>query len=325
MISGFLSRAVAGLLVLLPLACAAADADYPSRPVRVIMPFAPGGPADVLARVLAQKLSESFGGKPFVVENRPGAAGNIGMAQSARAAADGYTLLLASSAYVINPSLYPNAGFDPVKDFAPVTLAVTSPNILVAHPSFAAKDIREFLAVVRSTPGKVDYASPGVGTGPHLSAELLRLGAQLQMTHVSYNGGGPAIQAVLGAQVPVSMSALPAAVQHIKAGRLRALAVTSSVRAPSLPDVPTIAESVIPGFEGDTLQFVVAPAGTPVAIVTALHREISHALETQELREKLVAMGFLIVASNPADTARKIAFERDKWARVIRDANIKPE
>ena len=321
----FLSLAVAGLLGAFPLTGAAADADYPARPVKVIMPFAPGGPADVLARVLAQKLSESFGGKPFVVENRPGAAGNIGMAQSARAAADGYTLLLASSAYVINPSLYPNAGFDPVKDFAPVTLAVTSPNILASHPSFAAKDIREFLSVVRSTPGKVDYASPGVGTGPHLSAELFRLGAQLQMTHVSYNGGGPAIQAVLGAQVPVCMSALPAAVQHVKAGRLRPLAVTSSVRAPSLPDVPTIAESAIPGFEGDTLQFVVAPAGTPPAIVNALNREIVRALESQELREKLGASGFLIVASTPADTARKIAFEREKWARVIRDANIKPE
>jgi tripartite-type tricarboxylate transporter receptor subunit TctC len=321
----FASKMLLGLVFVATMAGNAWAEDYPARTVRVIMPFAPGGPADVLARMLAQKLSESFGAKPFIVENRPGAAGNIGMAQSARAAPDGYTLLLASSAYVINPSLYPNAGFDPVKDFAPITLAVTSPNILVAHPSFAGKDLREFLAIVRASPGKVDYASPGVGTGPHLSAELMMLGAQLRMTHVPYNGGGQAIQAVLSGQVPVCMSALPATVQHIKAGRLRPLAVTSSSRASSLPEVPTLSEAAISGFEGDTLQFVVAPAGTPTAIVNTLNREITRALETQELREKLNAMGFVIVASTPADTARKIVLEQDKWARVIKDGNIKPD
>lgn len=299
--------------------------DYPSRPVKVVMPFAPGGPADVLARILAQKLSEAFGGKPFIVENRPGAAGNIGMTQVARSAPDGYTLLLASTAFVINPSLYANAGFDPAKDFAPISLAVTSPNILVAHPSFGPKDMKEFLAFVRANPGKVNYASSGVGTGPHLSAELFRMGAQVDLNHVPYNGGGPAIQAVLSGQVPVCMAAIPAAVQHVKSGKLRALAVTSSVRAGVLPDVPTIAETAIPGFEGDTLQFLVAPAGTPAPIVATLHRETARALEGQELRERLVALGFIIVASTPADTVRRIAVEQEKWARVIKAGNIKAE
>jgi tripartite-type tricarboxylate transporter receptor subunit TctC len=303
----------------------AADNDYPIRPVKTIVPFAPGGPADVLARLLSQKLSEAFGGKAFVVENRAGAAGNIGIAQAAKAPPDGYTLLLASTAFVINPALYPNPGFDPAKDFTPITLAVSSPNILVVHPSFPAKDMREFLNVVKAAPGRHDFATPGVGTGPHLSAELFKLGAQVYLTHIPYNGGGPAIQAVLSGEVPICMSALPATVQHVKAGKLRPLAVTSSVRFASMPDVPTIAETGIRDFEGDTLQFVVAPSGTPTAIVERLHKEIAAALTAPDMREKLTPMGFLIVASTPAQTARRISLEQEKWARVIKTANIKPD
>ena len=299
--------------------------DYPVRPVKIVIAFAPGGPTDIVGRLLAQKLTEQFGDKAFLIENRPGAGGNIGIGQVARAAPDGYTLLLVSSAFVINPSLYANAGFDPVKDFTPVTLAVTSPNILVAHPSFPARDMKEFFSLVKANPGKYDYASPGAGTGPHLSAELIKLRAQLAIQHVPYNGGGPAVQAVLAGQVPIGFSALPPAVPHVKAGKLHALAVTSTVRAPALPEVPTVAESGIPDFEGDTLQLLMAPAGTPPAIVAKLQAEVARALGGPELRDKLVAQGFLIVASTPEQTAQKIRGEVDKWARVIKAGNIKAE
>jgi tripartite-type tricarboxylate transporter receptor subunit TctC len=299
--------------------------DYPARPVKILIAFAPGGPTDIVGRLLAQKLTENMGDKPFVIENRPGAGGNIGIAQVARAAPDGYTLLLVSSAFVINPSLYANAGFDAIKDFTPVSLAVTSPNVLVAHPSFPARDMKEFFALVKANPGKYDYASPGAGTGPHLSAELIKLRAQIAIQHVPYNGGGPAVQAVLSGQVPLGFSALPPAVPQVKAGKMRALAVTSIVRAPSLPDVPTVAESGIADFEGDTLQLLMAPAGTPPAIVAKLQAEVARALNGPELRDKLVAQGFLIVASTPERTGQIVRSEVDKWARVIKASNIKPE
>jgi tripartite-type tricarboxylate transporter receptor subunit TctC len=311
----------AATLVALP----AMAQDYPVKPVRIMIAFAPGGPSDIVGRLLAQKLTENFGDKPFLIENRPGAGGNIGIAQVAKSTPDGYSLLLVSSAFVINPSLYANPGFDALKDFVPITLAVTSPNVMVVTPSFPARDMTEFFSLVRANPGKYDYASPGGGTGPHLSAELLKLRAQINLQHVPYNGGGPAIQAVLANQVQIGFAALPPAVPHVKAGKMRALAVTSSVRAPSMPDVPTIAESGIADFEGDTWQLVMAPAGTPPAIVNKLQAEIARALADPVLRDKLVALGFIIVASTPADTAQKIKTELDKWARVIKAGNIKPD
>ncbi len=284
----FVVRAL-GALALSVTTLTAIAQDYPSKPVKILIAFAPGGPSDIVGRLLAQKLSENLGGNPFLVENRPGAGGNIGIAQVAKAASDGYTVLLVSSAFVINPSLYANAGFDALKDFVPITLAVTSPNVIVTTPAFPAKDMAEFLAVVKANPGKYDYASPGGGTGPHLSAELLELRAQLNLQHVPYNGGGPAVQAVLSSQVPIGFSALPPAVPHIKAGKMRALAVTSSVRVPAMPDIPTVAESGMPDFEGDTLQLVMALAGTPER------------------------------------TGSKVRAELDKWARVIKAGNIKPD
>ena len=299
--------------------------EYPNKPVKILIAFAPGGPTDMIGRLLAQKLSENMGGNAFIIENRPGAGGNIGIAQVAKAAPDGYTLLLVSSAFVINPSMYANAGFDPIKEFTPVTLAVTSPNVLIATPSFPAKDMAEFFTLIKANPGKYDYASPGGGTGPHLSAELMKLRAQISIQHVPYNGGGPAVQAVLAGQVPIGFSAVPPAVPHIKAGKMRALAVTSAVRTPSLPDVPTVAESGLPDFEGDTLQLMMAPAGTPPAIVAKLQSEVARALNAPELRDRLVSMGFIIVASTPEQTAQKIRVEIDKWARVIKAGNIKPD
>ena len=298
--------------------------EYPNRVVKIIVPFAPGGPSDIIARLLSQKLSENLG-KSFIVENKPGGSANIGIAQVAKSPADGYTLLLVSSSFVINPSLFSNPGFDVFKDFAPVALPVSSPNILVAHPSFPAKNMREFIQILKANPGKYDYASPGNGTGPHLSAELLVLKAGVDMKHIPYNGGGPALQAVLGNQVPVGLSALPPAMSQVNSGKLIALALTSKSRIASLPNVPTIAESGFPDFEGDTQQFIVAPSGTPKAIIEVLNSEISKIVSSTEMKEKLNAMGYLISTPNPDQTGQIIKTEVDKWSKVIKSAKIQPD
>ena len=271
-----------------------------------------------------QQMSENLN-TPIIIENKPGGGSNIGIQQVAKSAPDGYTLLLVSSTFVINPTLYPNPGFDANKDFAAVALPVSSPNVLVVNPNFPAKDIKEFFAVVKAAPGKYDYASPGAGTGPHLSAELLKLKMNLDIAHIPYNGGGPALQAVLGNQVPIGLSALPPAVPQVKGGALRALAVTSTTRSPSLPDVPTLKESGVTDFEGDTLQFIVAPAGTPTAIVQKLNREITKALDNPELKSKLIGMGYLTYNYTPEQTTQKVKVEVDKWAKVIQSRNIKPD
>jgi tripartite-type tricarboxylate transporter receptor subunit TctC len=226
-----------------------APLNYPEKVVRIVVPFAPGGPSDIIARLLAQKLSENTG-KSFIVENKPGGGANIGTVQVAKSPADGYTLLLNSSAYVINPSLYDNPGFHPLKDFVAVGMPVSSPNVLVVSPNFSAKTFKEFIAYIKTNPGKVDYATPGNGTGPHLSIELLRLRGNLDMKHIPYNGGGPSLQAVLSNQVPVALSALPPAMAQINAGKLIPLAITSKSRFSSIPNVPTISESGFPGFRG---------------------------------------------------------------------------
>lgn len=298
--------------------------DYPNKPIKVVIPFAPGGPSDIVGRILLQQMSENLN-KPIIIENKPGAGSNIGIQQVARSAPDGYTLLLVSSTFVINPSLYPNPGFDAIKDFSAISLPVSSPNVLVVNPSFPAKDMKEFFAVIKAAPGKYDYASPGGGTGPHLSAELLKLKMNLDITHIPYNGGGPALQAVLGNQVPIGLSALPPAVPQIKAGTVRALAVTSTTRSPSIPDVPTLKESGVSDFEGDTLQFIVAPAGTPTAIIQKLNQEIAKALENPEVKNKLIGMGYLTYSYTPEQTSQKIKLEVDKWAKVIQSRNIKPD
>ena len=298
--------------------------EYPNRVVKIIVPFAPGGPSDIIARLLSQKLSENLG-KSFIVENKPGGSANIGIAQVAKSPADGYTLLLVSSSFVINPSLFSNPGFDVFKDFAPVALPVSSPNILVAHPSFPAKNLREFIQILKANPGKYDYASPGNGTGPHLSAELLVLKAGIDIKHIPYNGGGPALQAVLANQVPFGLSALPPAMSQVNGGKLIALGLTSKSRIASLPNVPTIAESGFPDFEGDTQQFIVAPSGTPKAIVDVLNSEISKIVSSTEMKEKLNAMGYLISTPNPDQTGQIIKTEVDKWSKVIKSDKIQAD
>jgi tripartite-type tricarboxylate transporter receptor subunit TctC len=297
---------------------------WPAHPVRVIVPFAPGGPTDVMARMLGQKLAESLG-QQFVVENRAGAGGNIGMTAAARSAPDGYTLLVASSSYVVNPSLYARAGYDPYKDFAPVTIPAASPNVLVVHPSMPTKTVQDLVALVKANPGKHNYAQPGIGTTPHLSGELFRLTFKLDIVNVPFNGAGPAVSSVVGNHTPIGFVALPPAAPHIKSGALRPLAVTSARRVATLPDVPTMAEAGAPNQEAETMQGVFVPAGTPRDIVDRLHHEIVRIIALPDVKDRLAALGFEPVANTPEEFAAYIRAEIAKWNRVIRDAGIKVE
>ena len=295
---------------------------YPAHPVKIIVPFAPGGPTDAMARILAQKLTEDLG-QPFVVENRAGAGGNIGMGMAAKAAADGYTLLMVSSSFVVNPGLYSKVPYDAYKDFAPITLAAASPNLIVVHPSVPAKTIQELVALVKASPGKFSYAQPGIGTTPHLSGELFRLAFGLDIVSAPFSGAGPAITSVLAGHTPVAVTALPPAMAHVKAGTLLALAVTGAKRSPELPDVPTMAESGISGQEAETMQGLLAPAGTPREIVDRLQREIAKIVALPDIKEKLAAMGFDPIANTPEQFAAYIDAEITRWGKVVRDANLK--
>ena len=298
--------------------------EYPNRPIKIVIPYPPGGPSDIVGRLLGQALSESLG-KPVIIESKPGAAANIGMQYVARSSPDGYTLLLVSSNLVINPNLYANPGYDAIKDFSPIIMPAGSPNLLVVHPSFPAKNIQEFLALMKANPGKYDFASPGGGSGPHLSAELLKLKLNLNMQHIPFNGGGPALQAVLGNQVPIGFSTLPPAIAQVKSGKLISIAFTSSSRSPVLPETPTLGESGVNDVEGETLQFIVAPAGTPNSIIQKLNVEFNKALSNPELQSKLVSAGYFVYNNSPEQTAQKIRTELDKWGAVIKAGKIKPD
>jgi tripartite-type tricarboxylate transporter receptor subunit TctC len=302
-----------------------AQGPYPTHPVRIIVPFAPAGPADILARLLAQKLSENLG-QQFYIENHPGAGGNIGMGNAARAAPDGYTLLIVSSSYMVNPSLYAKVPYDQIKDFAPVTLPAYAPNVLVAHPSLAVNDVKQLAALVKASPGKYSFASAGMGTTPYLSGELfkLSLGAS-DLVHVPFNGSAPAIQSTLGGHTPFAFVVLAPAVPQVREGKLRALAVLSAQRSSALPDVPTIVEAGFPGQEADTLLGVLAPARTPKEIVTLLHRQIVLIMAQPDTKERLDAIGFVPVANTPDEFAAVIRTETTRWDKVIREAKIKAE
>jgi tripartite-type tricarboxylate transporter receptor subunit TctC len=318
-------RSLAALLVCFAGFLGSAEAQpYPAKPVRVIVPFAPGGPTDVIARIVAQKLSENLG-QQFVVENRAGAGGNIGMAAVAKAAPDGYTVLVSSSSIVVNPSLYANIPFDAVRDFAPVTYAAASPNVLVVHPSVDAKSVRELIALIKANPGKFSFATPGIGTTPDLSGHLFKLALGLDLVAVPFNGAGPAITSTIGNQTPIAFTALPPTTPHVKSGALRALAVTSKTRSSALPDVPTLAEAGVAGQEADTLQGVLVPAGTPKEIIDTLHREIVRIVALPEVKERLAGLGFDPVANRPEEFAAQIRAEIAKWGKVVKAANIKVE
>jgi len=321
-----LVRLIVVLAVSIVLACgpAGAESAYPSKPVRLIVPFAPAGPTDVFARLLAQKLSAKLG-QQFFVENQAGAGGNLGMGNAARAAPDGYSVVFVSTSYIVNPSLFAKIPYDPYKDFAPVTLAAVSPNLLSVHPSIPAHNVKELVAFLKANPGKYGFASAGLGTTPHLSGELFKLSQQVDLVHVPFNGSGPAIQSALAGHTPIAFTVITPAVPQVKAGTLRGLAVTTPKRSPALPEVPTLAEAGLPDQEADTMQGILVPAGTPKEIIALLHREIVDAMAQPDVKEKMVSLGFETVASTPEEFAARVRVEIPKWGKVIRDASIKPE
>ncbi len=295
---------------------------YPSRPVRVVVPFAPGGPTDLVGRVLAQGLTEQFG-QPFNVENVGGAGGNIGVGQVARAAPDGHTLLVAAASYAVNPSLFEKVPYDPANDFSVVTFAATAGTVMVVHPSIGAKTVKELIAMIRAQPGKHSYASPGPGTPPHLVGEMFRLAFHLDLLHVPFNGGGPALASTLAGHTPISFAALPPAVPHVREGKLRALAVTSRSRSTALPDTPTMADEGYPDIAADIWQAVLVPAATSREIVLRLHRGIVTVTQQPEVRDRMAGLGYFPVVTTPDESEEEMRREISKWAKVVRDARIK--
>jgi tripartite-type tricarboxylate transporter receptor subunit TctC len=323
----FLARVSARLLafgaaaIFAGTALAAGPGGYPNRPVKIVVPFAPGGPTDVMARLIAQKLSEADS-QQFFIENHAGAGGNIGMSLVARSPADGYTILVASSSYVVNPSLYANNPYDPYKDFSPVTLAAASPNILVVNPEVPAKTVKELIALVRANPGKYSIANPGLGTTPQLAAELFKLSFKLDMTSVPFGGAGPAIQSAVAGHTPIAFTALPPTSPQVKGGKLRGLAVTSAKRSNALPDVPTMEEAGVKEQESETMQGVFLPAGAPKETVAFLNAEIAKVMALPDVKEKCAQLGFDVVADKPEHFAAYIKSEVKKWSAVIKDAKI---
>lgn len=313
-----LGAAAAGL----GLRSARADA-YPSQPVRIIVPFAPGGPTDLMARVVSAHLTKTLGGS-VVVENKSGAGGNIGIGAVARAAPDGYTLLVTSSAYVVNPGLYAQVPYDPYKDFEPIAELGTSPNVILAHPSLGINSIADLRARAKADPNAINYSTAGIGTTPHLAAELLKIVDGLQMTHVPYSGAAPAIQAILGGVVPVAVTALPPAHPHIKSGALKALALTGANRWFDLPEVPTMIELGYKDFISDTFQGFLAPAKTPAAIIELLSAKAIEILKDPATAERLRNSGFEVIAKGPDAMRRRIAEEVPKWRDVVAKAGIQP-
>jgi tripartite-type tricarboxylate transporter receptor subunit TctC len=297
---------------------------YPARPVRMIVPFAPGGPTDVFARLIAQKLSENLG-KQFYIDNVTGATGNVGTGQAAKAAPDGYTVLFAFSSYVVNPTLFDKVPYDPHKDFDPVTLAVSSTTVLSVNPSVPAKTVKELVDLIRSGTGKYSYATGGAGSPTHLAGEQFRLSLGLDLVHVPFNGGGPAIAAVAAGHTPIGFNALTPAVPQIKDGRLRALAITSKTRSQSMPDVPTMTEAGYPDIQGDSWVGMLVPAGTPKDVIALLHHETAKIIALPDIKERLATLGFESVVSTPEEFGRQISAEIELWGKVIRAANIKAQ
>jgi tripartite-type tricarboxylate transporter receptor subunit TctC len=317
-------------LVLLCAALAAAMApaaaqQYPTRPIRFVLGFAPGGASDTMARAIGTRLSEGLG-QPVVIDNRAGAGGNIAAEIVARSIPDGYTMLLGNNGILaVNVSLYPKLAFDPVMDFAPVVLIASQPNVLVVHPAVAAKSVRELVALVKAKPGQLNYASPGTGTTGHLAAELFKTMAGVDMTIIPFKGGGPAALAMLSGECQFTFATALSVQGHIKSGKLRALAVTTAKRSPSFPDLPTVAEAGVPGFDAITWHGVVVPARTPQAVIARLNREFNKLLQTAEMRERLFALGSDIIGGEPKQLTEYMRVEIPRWKKVIKDSGAKAE
>jgi tripartite-type tricarboxylate transporter receptor subunit TctC len=314
---------LAALLAVAPFALAQSPAAYPSHPVRIVVPFPAGGTTDILARAIAQRYSEAFG-QPFVVDNRPGAGGNLGAELVAKSAPDGYTLVMGTvGTHAINPNLYAKMPYDHVRDFAPVLLVAGVPNVLEVNPGLPVHTLAQFVSYAKAHPGELNFASSGSGTSIHLSAELFKTMAGVSMQHVPYKGSAPALQDLVGGQVQLMFDNLPSSLPLIKAGKLRAIAVTSAARAAALPGVPTIAESGYPGFEASSWFGLLAPAGTPAAVIAKLNAEGNRWLATPEAQAKLEAQGANGAGGTPADFAHHIALETAKWAKVVKESGAK--
>lgn len=301
-----------------------AQQNYPARPVRLVVPSSPGGGTDITARIIAPKLGEYLG-QQVVVENRPGAGTMIGGEVVARAAPDGYTLLMGISTLAINPATYRKVPYDALKDFAPISQVVALPNILVTHPSLPVKSVKDLIAFAKKRPGQINFASAGVGTNPHFAMELFLSMTGLEMVHVPYKGSGQGVIDLLAGHVSVMMPSILTALNYVKNGRLRALGVTSAKRASGAPDIPTIAEAGLPGYEAVQWFGVLAPAGTPREIVARLHKEVVRTVNAPDIRQKLIHDGAEPVGSSPADFAVFIRSETTKWAKVAKAIGIKPE
>ena len=303
---------------------AAIAQDYPARPIRLIAPFAPGGPTDLFARLMGAKLGERLG-QPVLVENRPGAGGSVGTEVAAKAAPDGYTLVLVSSSFAVNATLYPKLPYDTLKDFAPITLLASAPFLLVVHNSVAAGSVRELIAFAKGNPGKLNYGSGGSGSGPHIVAELFKSEAGVDIVHVPYKGTGPLATALVAGDVQLAFGNIFALVPQVKAGRLKAIAVTGAHRSSALPEVPTVAESGLPGFEAIGVHGLLAPAGTPRRIIDRLNAECVAILRSPEVRAQLASDGAEPVAGTPEQYAAQIAAEMQKWGKLIRERGIRAD
>jgi tripartite-type tricarboxylate transporter receptor subunit TctC len=309
------------LLVALAFASPALAQSYPAKPVKMIVPFAPAGPTDVIARLIAQKLSETWGQQVYV-ENIPGAGGNTGVGTAARAPGDGYTILVVSTGFIINPSLYAKVPYA-LSDFTPISLVAASPNAVSVHPSFPAKSMKEMIALVKASPGKYSYAQPATGSTPHLAGELFKLRYGLDLTMVPFTSAGLAMNSTIGGHTPIAFTALPPAMTNIQAGKLRGLAVMAGKRIAGLPDVPTMAEAGVPDQESDTLTGIVAHAGTPKELIERWHKEIVRIVALPDIQERLLKLGFDPIANSPAEFAARIKREAIKWDKVAKDANIR--
>ena len=304
-------------------ASATAQSGYPSRPVRIVVPSPPAGGTDIIARVLAQHFSRL--GQQFIVENRPGAGNMIGIESVARAPADGYTLLMVPSTLALNSVLYKKVSYDPIRDFAPITLAATAPNVLIVNPSVPARNVGEFIALAKSKPGQMTYGTPGIGTSPHMSMELLKSMAGIDLRHIPYRGTAPALTDIISGQIDAMFSNALTARPQVESGKVRALAVSGPRRIEAMPDVPPVAEAGMPGYAAMQWYGLLAPAGTPAEILALLQTEAVKGLHTQEMREKLATDGAEPVGTSTAEFAAFIASELDKWTKVARSAGIEPQ
>jgi tripartite-type tricarboxylate transporter receptor subunit TctC len=300
-------------------------ADYPAKPVRVVVPFPPGGTTDVLARIVAAGLSERMG-QQFIIDNRPGASGAIGTTMVAKAPPDGYTLVFATiNTHGINASLFPNLPYDPIKDFAPVTIVANTPNVLMVHPSVSAKNLTELIALAKAEPGRLNFGSTSLGGSPHMSGELFKMMAQVDIVHVPYKGGGPMLTDLIGGHIQMAFDNLPSSMGHIRAGDVRAIAVTTAERLPSAPDIPTMRESGLPDYEVAAWFGLLAPAGTPPEIVERLHKNISEILQSPEGGKRLADLGAEPVGNTPEEFAGVITYEVARWRKVVQATGVKVE